>query len=338
MDKISENNNATIRDVARLAGVSVATISRYLNQNAVIAEDTLRRVEAAMAELKYIPRATARNLATRKTNTLGLLLTEIQGDFFTTLLKGVESVVSAANYSLLIATTVNAQGSIHPAVGPHNTDGILVFLESMEAATMREFHQRNFPMVLIHQTPPAGLDIPCVTIENKNASRRIVSHLIEAHNRRKIAYLSGPQDNEDASWRSMGYQEALATHNLPFDPTLTRPGNFDRTTARASTQQLLQDHPDIDAIFAGDDEAAIGALAALRAAGRRVPEDVAVVGFDDQNLAQFLNPPLTTVHSPSGEVGQVAARQLLKILRSEPVELLTLLPTELVFRQSCGCS
>ena len=332
-----EPNNVTIRDVARLAGVSVATISRYLNQKAVIAEDTRRRVETAMAELKYIPRASARNLATRQTRTLGLLLTEIQGDFFTTLLKGVESVVSAADYSLLIATTVNAQGSLNPAVGPHNTDGILVFLESMEAATMTEFHQRNFPMILIHQTPPRGLDIPCVTIENKNAARRIVSHLIEIHQRHSIAYLSGPQGNEDAYWRAMGYQEALIGHNIPYNPGLTRPGNFDRTTARSSTLELLDEHPQIDAIFAGDDEAAIGALAALHGLGRRVPEDVALVGFDDQNLAQFLNPPLTTVNSPSQDVGQTAARNLLHLLWGEPVDLLTLLPTELVIRKSCGC-
>lgn len=334
----SKPTNATIRDVARLAGVSVATISRYLNHNAVIAEKTSHRVQEAMAELKYIPHASARNLATRKTNTLGLLLTEIQGDYFTQLLKGVESMTSAAGYSLLISTSNDNRLSRLPAVGPHNTDGILIFLGSLEHAVMEEFHQRGFPMVLIHQTPPEDLQIPCVTIENKSASRRIVNHLIEVHNRRRIAYLSGPADNEDACWRAMGYQEALSTHNLPHDPQLVQPGNFDRITARASTLQLLQMVPEMDAIFTGDDEAAIGVLSALHASGRSVPDDISVVGFDDQNLAQYMNPALTTIHAPSEEVGQVAARQLLQLLQEEPVELLSLLPTEMVIRRSCGCS
>jgi LacI family transcriptional regulator len=330
-------NHATIRDVAKLAGVSVATISRYLNHNAVLSKLTMQRVEAAIDELKYIPQVTARNLATRKTHTLGLLLTEIKGEFFTPLLKGVESITSASGYSLLISTNNNAQISSFPAIGPHNTDGMLIFLGSLEQRIMQEFHQRGFPMVLIHQTSPKELDIPCVTIENKSASCRIVSHLIETHSRQNIAYLSGPADNEEAYWRSLGYREALSLHNLPFDPELVLPGDFDRTTAKASTLQLLNKRPKIDAIFTGDDEAALGVLSALQGHGCRVPEDVAVVGFDDQNLAQFMNPALTTIHAPSEEVGQVAVRQLLNLLQESPIQPVTLLPTKLIIRRSCGC-
>ena len=331
-------NHVTIRDVARLAGVSVATISRYLNQTASLSERTARRVEAAINELKYIPQVTAHNLATRNTHTLGLLLTEIQGDFFTPLLKGVESVTNSTGYSLLISTTNNTRNSSIPAIGPHNTDGMLIFLGSLEKKIMQEFHQKGFPMVLIHQTSPEELEIPCVTIENKSASCRIVSHLIEVHNRHHISYLSGPADNEEAYWRSLGYQEALSLHNLPYDPGLVLPGNFDRITAKASTLQLLNRNQKIDAIFTGDDEAAIGVLSALQGLGYRVPEDVAVVGFDDQNLAQYMNPALTTIHAPSEEVGQVATRHLLNLLQENPIQPVTLLPTDLIIRRSCGCA
>jgi LacI family transcriptional regulator len=335
---ISRSNHATIRDVARLAGVSVATISRYLNKTAVLSEKTTQLVETAVKDLKYIPQVTARNLANRKTGNLGLLLTEIQGDFFTPLLKGIESTTSANGYSLLISTYNNSHDFYTPAIGPHNTDGMLIFLGSLNNSIMEEFHQRDFPMVLIHQTPLVSLDIPCVTIENKSASYRIVSHLIESHHCQRIAYLNGPDDNEEAYWRSLGYKEALSKHDLEYDLGLVMPGNFDRMTAKFSTLQLLEKNKKIDAIFTGDDEAALGVLSALRISGIHVPEEMAVVGFDDQNLAQFMSPPLTTVHVPSEEVGQVAACQLLNLIKNEPFERMTLLPTEIVIRRSCGCS
>ncbi len=332
------NSNSTIRDVARLAGVSVATVSRYLNQNAVISQETAQRVQDAMQTLKYTPHTIARSLATNKTNTIGLILTENVGDFFTPLIKGIESVTKRENYHLLISTTSSPSSLINSPIGPQNADGILVFLKSLDDNLLMDLYRQEYPIVLLHQTPPEGMQIPCVTIENKSAASRMVSHLYLRHNRRRIAFIKGLQDNEDATWREQGYIEALLSFGLPIDHNLMLPGDFERTVSHTSVLKLMKNSPDVDAIFCADDESAIGALAALSELNKRVPEDISVVGFDNQVLARYLIPPLTTVNAPTQQVGEVAAEKLLKILHRESVEPLTLLPTELVIRRSCGCT
>jgi LacI family transcriptional regulator len=333
-------SHKTIDDVAELAGVSISTVSRVINRNVPVSDDIVARVEAAMQELKYIPRAAARNLASRKTNTLGLLASEVLGDFFIPLLSGIEGAVREAGYDLLISTAARRGPHDHlpGSLGSHNTDGLLVFAGSLTSAGIEHTHALGLPMVLIHQSTPAHLPVPCVTIENKSAACAIVEHLISVHDRRRIVLLRGLPKHEDAYWREVGYREALAQHGLAFDPALVAPGDFNRDIARASVNRLLDQGVEFDAIFTGDDEAAVGALQALQQRGMRVPEDVAVVGFDDQNLAAVINPPLTTVHTPTAEVGRAAAQQLLRLIRTEQADLLTLLPTEIVIRRSCGCN
>lgn len=329
----------TIDDVAQRAGVSISSVSRVINRNVPVSDDVVARVEAAMKELRYVPRAAARSLATRKTKTLGLLLSDVLGDFFAPLLSGIDSVADKNGYDLLISTAGRhgPHAELPGSLGNHNTDGLLLFAGILTDAGLAHSLLLGLPMVLIHQTPQANIAIPSVTIENKAASRAIVEHLILAHGRRRIALLRGPQSNEDAHWRELGYREALETHGLPFDPGLIVPGDFARNVAHASVVQLLGTGVAFDAIFTGDDEAAVGALMALQAAGKRVPEEISVVGFDDQRLAAILNPPLTTVRAPTEEVGREAARQLIQLLRTGQADPLTLLSTEIVIRRSCGC-
>lgn len=337
---VKGRSTPTIDDVARLAGVSISTVSRVINDTVPVSDDTMARVEAAMKALQYVPYSAARNLAARKTNTVGLLVSAILGDFFGPLLTGIEEVAHEEGYDLLIsmAGRRGPQDEMPNSLGRHNTDGLLVFAGALQEAGLAQAYSSGLPLVLIHQSPPPELPIPCVTIENKSASREIVEHMITVHGRRRIALLRGLTGNEDASWREMGYREALEKHDLPFDPTLVAPGDFSHEVAQASVARLLQDGMDFDAIFTSDDEAAVGALRALREAGRQVPEEVAVVGFDDQRLAAVLNPPLTTVYAPTEQVGRVAAQRLFSLLGTGEAELLTLLPTELVIRRSCGCS
>jgi LacI family transcriptional regulator len=181
------------------------------------------------------------------------------------------------------------------------------------------------------------LNIPVVTIENQSGAQKIVEHLIKVHNCHRIVFLQGPEGHEDSTWREKGYRLALKTHDITFDPSLVMRGNFDRDIARISVEQLLANDMAFDAVFTGDDESAIGVLMALRQAGRRVPEDVAVVGFDDSLIARTLVPLLTTVHAPTEQVGREAVRQLIRIIRGETVEPRLVLSTELTIRQSCGC-
>ena len=165
----------------------------------------------------------------------------------------------------------------------------------------------------------------------------MVDHLIEVHGRRRIAFLCGPAGNEDSYWRERGYRESLAAHGIPFDPALVASGEFQEGPAKAAVERWLAEDLHFDAIFAADDDSAGGALLALTQAGKRVPEGVALAGFDDTLVSRYLTPPLTTVHAPTERVGQEAVRQLVRLITTGEAEPGILLPTSLVIRQSCGC-
>ncbi|MBP8002243.1 MAG: LacI family DNA-binding transcriptional regulator [Chloroflexi bacterium] len=330
----------TIRDVARQAGVSVATVSRYLNQNAPVSEILAQRIHEVMIRLDYVPQATARQLALRKKHTIGLLLTNLNSDFFAPLLAGIEAMVSESGYNLLVATgRTNTHSEYQFPLGTHNTDGLLVFADSLTDEQITQFHDRELPLVLIHKTPAGGLDIPFVTVENKAASRKLVEHLITVHGCGRIILMRGPEHQEDSYWREVGYKAALSSHGIPFDETLTLQGSFEREVAYNAMKTFLAqaNHPPFDAVFAGDDDAAIGVYDALKEAGLRIPHDIKVVGFDDSRMAPFLTPPLTTVRAPTEAVGRSAARQLFCLLEGKKPEPATVHATEMIIRHSCGC-
>ena len=327
----------TILDVAKRAGVSIATVSRVLNASTPVVEETAQRVRTAVDELQFVPRTAARMLASRKTNTIGLLFSEIRGAFFAHLLHGIESQLRAAGYELLVYSTQSDHPIKRKPLGEHNTDGLLVFTASLEKEELRRLNKINFPVVLMHQTPPEGMNIPVITIENKDGAEMLVSHLIEKHGRRRIVFLQGPEGHEDSQWRERGYRDALEAHGIPFRPELIVSGEFDEEHAFVAVQQLLVDGIEFDAVFSGDDDAAIGVYRALKMANRIIPDDVAVVGFDDVQFSRYISPALTTVRTPIEEVGREAVRQLIRLLNGEQAQSLVLMRTELVIRESCGC-
>lgn len=327
-------------DVAKRAGVSTATVSRVLSETAPVASETAERVRAAIAELSYRPHPAAQVLAGRQTKTLGLFLPELSGSYFAPVLRGVESEARQNGISLLVFS--NAENGSTPVptsypLGEHNTIGLLVFTDSLPDAELARLHGMHFPVVLMHRPSPDDLNIPCVTVENEAGARELVNHLIETHDCRRIAFLRGPEGNEDSYWRKMGYISALESHGIAFDPSLVTVGGFNEKEAHAAVALWLEQGIEFDAIFTGDDDAATGTISALLEAGKRVPADVLVGGFDDVPLSRHLNPPLTTVRSPIEMVGREAVRQLLRLIRQEPVESTVLLPTELIIRRSCGC-
>ena len=289
-----------------------------------------------MDELHFVPRHAARVLASKRTNTIGLLLPEINGAFFPPMLKGIEAGAHTAGYDLLIHST-HREGPSHRPLGEHNTDGLLIFTNSLDHHELRRLYMLNFPMVLLHQSSPDSLSIPVIAVENKDGAIVLVNHLIEKHDRRRIVFLRGTEGHEDSIWRERGYYEALETHKIDVDPNLIGLGGFDEDQAFAAIQQMLADGIVFDAVFAGDDDSAIGAMRALKMAGRAIPTDVAVVGFDDVPFARYLSPALTTVRAPIEEIGREAVRQLVHLMNGEPAQLLTLMRTELVIRESCGC-
>ena len=193
------SSSVTIRDVAREAGVSVATISRYINRSAPVSNEVAGRIEHAISQLNYVPHAAARQLATQRTRVIGLLLTNMHNDFFAPLVSGIEAVVQEQGYNLLVAThRADSQSDVPLPIGVHNTDGMIVFADSLSDDDVINLHRSGFTMVLIHRSSPAGYQIPSVTIENKNATYRLVEHLITVHGRRKILFVRGPVNQEDA--------------------------------------------------------------------------------------------------------------------------------------------
>jgi LacI family transcriptional regulator len=332
----SKNRSATIADVAQRAKVSIATVSRVLNGTTPVELEKVNRVRLAMEELQFVPRHAARVLASKRTNTIGLLLPEISGAFFPPMLKGIEAGAHEAGYDLLIHSTKQEGPSRRP-LGEHNTDGLLIFTDGLEHRELHRLYNINFPMVLLHQSPPDSLKIPAIAIENKDGAAMLVNHLIEVHGRRRIVFLQGPAGHEDSAWRERGYREALEAHDIQFDPELIASGGFDEEEAFTTIQKMLRNGIEFDAIFAGDDDSAIGAMRALKLAGRVIPDDIAVVGFDDVPFARYLSPALTTVRAPIEAIGREAVRQLVRLMNGEQAEALTLMPTELVIRESCGC-
>lgn len=333
------HSKATITDVARCAGVSITTVSRYINQSVPVAEKTGAKIQAAILELKFLPSVTAKNLASKRTNTIGLLLPDISSDFFPPMLRGIDTAARENDFRLLISVQGEKSAELGQSLhlGNHNTDGLIIFTDSLTEMQLTWLYNLKFPMVLLYQSPPNSLNIPHVAFENQLGSLKIVEHLIEVHNCRRIAYLRGAEGHEDSHWREMGYRKALQSHNIPFDQTLMEKSDFSEEIRREWIEKCIEDDLNIDAVFAGDDRTAFHVITTLKKVGKRVPEDIAVVGFDDLPISRHLTPPLTTVRAPIETAGYEATKQLISLIHNDPVELLTLLPTELAIRRSCGC-
>jgi DNA-binding LacI/PurR family transcriptional regulator len=293
-----------------------------------------------MTDLRYVPHAAARHLATRKTRVIGLLLSNLHNDFFVPLLSGIEAVIRKKEYNLIVATYhASSRNAMPPPIGPHNTDGLLVFSDGLVDEDLANLNANGFPMVLLHRTSPNSLTIPSVTVENIEITHTLVEHLIQVHGKRRILFMRGPIHQEDSNRREVGYKSALAANGIPFDENLVLNGEFERDIAYQVLHDFLCNGKRVafDAVFTGDDDAAIGVLKALHEHGYKVPDDVAVVGFDDLGFASFLNPPLTTVRAPTESVGRIAAEKLFSILENQSSDAAVVLPTEIIYRRSCGC-
>ncbi|HSA99649.1 MAG TPA: LacI family DNA-binding transcriptional regulator [Anaerolineales bacterium] len=334
------SSSVTIRDVARQAGVSVATVSRYINRNAPVSVEVADRLHQVMSDLRYVPHAAARHLATRKTRVIGILLKNLHNDFFVPLLNGIEAVVRSKEYNLIVATYhENSHNGMPLPIGPHNTDGLLIFSDGLTDEDLANLNASGFPMVLLYRTCPPSLHIPSITVENVEVTHRLMEHLIQVHGKRRIVYMRGPIHQEDSIRREAGYRSALEANGIPFDEDLIVDGEFERDTAYQALNEFLCNGRQVafDAVFTGDDDAAVGVLKALDKHGYKIPEDVAVVGFDDLAVAQFLNPALTTVRAPTELVGRIAAERLFALLENPSLNEAVVLPTEIIFRRSCGC-
>jgi LacI family transcriptional regulator len=330
----------TIRTVAAEAGVSIATVSRFLNGNAHINAETEARVRKAIADLGYLPNASARGLATKTMMTIALIFPKLSGPFFSELIRGAETEASAAGYHLLIyGIAGSTAGDEDQTLGLLTTkvDGLILASQSVRQNYLKNLQRQAIPVVLLGEEPD-GITGDNIRPDNAGGATQIVTHLLE-HGYRRIGLIQGPATQTHAKDRLRGYCDALHNYELSCTPELIVPGAFDERSGYTAMQQLLQQQPRPEAVFAANDQMAIGAMAAVYESGLRIPEDIALAGFDDIEPARYLRPSLTTVHQDIVGQGQLAVRMLLARINNSqaPVET-CVIPTELVIRRSCGCN
>ncbi|GAB3952167.1 LacI family DNA-binding transcriptional regulator [Micromonospora vulcania] len=327
----------TLEAVAARAGVSRATVSRVVNGSTTVAEPIREAVHRAVAELGYVPNLAARSLVTQRTDSVALVMPEAatrvfsDDQVFPGIIRGVSQELEAADKQLVLMLAGSPAG--HDRVERFTTgrhvDGVL-FASLHGADPLPGTLARLGIPVVCSGRPLGDVPVPYVDVDHVGGVTAAVRHLIDS-GRRRIASIAGPQDMVAGIERLTGYRTTMAAAGLP---ELVAIGDFTRESGAAAMRRLLVEHPDLDAVFAASDLMAHAALRTLRAAGRRVPEDVAVVGFDDIETAAYTEPPLTTVRQPIVEIGRRMTRQLLRLAAGESIEPAVMLPTELILRDS----
>ena len=327
----------TIKDVAREAGVSVATVSRVWNEAAFVSPETRQRVAEVATRLGYSPHGAARSLITRTTHAIGVLLPDLYGEFFSEIIRGIDHAAQDDGYHILVSSSHDSKDEIDAALRSMRgrVDGMIIMSPDLEAQRTLHTLQGSFPVVLLNGGAESKA-FDTITIDNHEGATAMVRHLI-AHGHKRIAMIGGPERNYDAAERLRGYESALAESGIARDESLEVRGDFSELSGHRAVQQLLALSPRPTAIFAANDSMAIGALSALRERGLRVTKALAVAGFDDIPLARYKNPPLSTVHVDISLLGERAAALLLSSLQKGPRARQQLqLSTTLVIRASCG--
>jgi DNA-binding LacI/PurR family transcriptional regulator len=333
----SPGDRPTLEAVAKRAGVSRATVSRVVNGWTSVSTDIRDRVLRTVAELGYVPNQAARNLVTHRTDSYALVLTESAGrgfsddPFFPALVHGVMQELDAAGKELvlLMANSGQSHDRIQKYAVGRGVDGVMV--ASMHGADPLPgvLPQSGVPVV-VNGRPMARSPVPYVDVANIDGARLAVRRLVDS-GRRRIATIAGPQHMVGGIDRLAGYRAEIQDSHRR---SIVAVGDFTGQSGSVAMRQLLADAPHLDAVFVASDLMAHGALRALRLAGRRVPHDVAVIGFDDTEVAPYTEPPLTTVRQPVLDIGRTMVRQVLRMARGEAVEPSIVLATELVVRES----
>ncbi|MEV5311429.1 LacI family DNA-binding transcriptional regulator [Streptomyces sp. NPDC052610] len=330
----------TLEQVAALAGVGRGTVSRVVNNEAGVKESTRRAVQRAIAELGYVPNLAARSLAGRRADAVALVMTErdwrLFGEpFFSETVTAVGDALTDTSVQLLLTlvrTDAERQRFVEYARGGR-VDGVLLMSVRAEDRLPDMLADAGLPTVLLGRRS-GDERVTYVDADNVGGARDAVTHLLRG-GRRSIAAITGPLGMYVAQCRLRGYHQALADAGLPADASWTVEGDFTEASGRRAMTELLRRHPHVDAVLAASDTMAAGALAVLRTAGRRVPDDVAVIGFDDFQLAQHTDPPLTTVRQPLEDIGHTLVRLLLEEMEQPEVAWRhVILRTRLVVRES----
>lgn len=329
----------TIRDVAARAGVSVATVSRVVNHSPHrVSPATRRRVASAVRSMGYHANIIAQGLKQRRTRTIALIVPDISNPFFPAIARGIEDRAQERGYAVLLCNTYEdlaRERTYLDLLRKRMIDGLIFATIGSNTRHLRTLRDERLPVVLVARGVD-GVPIDAVLVDNFRGEFEATSHLISLGHRR-IVHIAGPASLHVAAERRRGYLRALEAAGVPEQDAVVAEGDFSSDGGREAARALLKQNRPFTAVAAANDLMAIGAMEALRHAGKRVPDDVAVVGFDDITFASLVSPALTTVAQPKYRMGQLAMDRLLELMDgSDAGPRQTVLPPKLVVRESCG--
>lgn len=331
----SMSTSITIHDIAREAGVSSSTVSRVLNGTAQVAPEKRDAVLAVVERHNYRPSSIARGLVHGRTAAIGVLTQSIASPFYGEILLGIEYGLAGSGYHVLFASghwQTEAELAALDLLSGRRVDALIVLAGVIPDVDLRRV-AADMPLVVIGRIV-AGIEDRCLRVDDEQAAYEATRYLIELGHRR-IAHVAGPHLHQDALDRRAGYTRALREAGLAAEPQLVVEGDYTEQSGLLAIEALISRATTFSAIFAGNDQMAYGARLALYRHGIRVPDDVSLIGFDDQPASAYTTPPLTTVRQPTHRMGQAAAEALLRMLASEPANLATCV-TELVRRESAA--
>jgi len=332
----------TLEEIAKIIGVSRSTVSRVVNNDPNVSDNTRERVWEVIRRVNYQPNVAARGLAAGRTRVLGLVIPTGVSSLFTDpyfpiVIQGVSTACNAHDYSVMLwlAEPDYERRTIRQLIHGGLIDGVIVSSMLMDDPVVKALIESQKPFVLIGRHPTND-EVSYVDVDNYNGAKGAVAHLLRL-GRKRVATIMGPQNKIEGVDRREGYRAALRERGISESSGLIIEGDFTESGGYESTRRLLLHQP--DAVFAASDIMAVGALRAIRDAGRRVPDDIAVVGFDDIPLAARTDPPLTTVRQPIHRTGILAVETLIDLIEDPQLQpRRVVLTTELVVRKSCGAA
>ncbi|SEA73069.1 LacI family transcriptional regulator [Thalassobacillus cyri] len=307
---------ATIRDVAKQAGVSVATVSRVINKLERVNPDTKQKVLDAIEKLNYKPNDVARSLYQRKSKMIALIVPDITNPYFPELARAVEDVANRSDYTFVLCNSDDSEQKERQymqVLRQKQVDGFIVVTSTLAYEHIKDL---NVPVVALDRI--IDRKVPAVTVNNNDGAKTAVQHLLDIGCKR-IAHISGPDDVDNAMQRKQGYLDVVS-HYEWFEPGMVQNGDYHMDQSEQAMMKLLKAYPDIDGVFAGNDLMAVGALKALKKSGKKVPDEISVVGFDGISLGELTTPSITTVKQPIYKIGEQAARMLIDKINDPTTE------------------
>lgn len=332
----------TIADIAEVAGVSKSTVSRALSNSPLISEETRKRIQTIAREHNYQINQPARSLSLKQTNTIAFVTHGYYKDlcvedlFLLEMMGAITSALAARNYDLLMVTVDPYETEwINDYLNTGKVDGFVLMTTTQKQQHIKKLIEMQAPFIA-WGVPLPGANYCSVTGDNFNGGRLAAEYLLSI-GKQKIAFLGGPEAEQEVNLRYQGFESALAVAGLVLDPKRVVFGDYSNVAGNGGMRRLLDQDPEIDSVFANSDFIAIGAMDAIRERGRRVPEDISVIGYDDISLSQYSNPPLTTVRQNINESGRLLVQNLIQYLETGIVSNVAV-PVDLVIRKSTMAS